>query len=251
MAVGVAACSAESSRFNDNPYAPRGNPEATGSIPPAQAAPAGRVESRPLPPQTAQAAPPCADDAPDAVRAASPAAAGGWRRTARRRLSSPPARARRSDAARTSPTSPDRSRRRSPRRRQLELGRRHRHHRRAGRHHREHRAPLRRAGLRDHPGQQPHRAGDHPSRPATGHSALQQLADSRRRPRRPRHAAPLRSGKPRQVAAASPAGNPGVHVVAPGETLSRISRLYGKPVSEIAKANNIQPTPRSRSATAW
>jgi murein DD-endopeptidase MepM/ murein hydrolase activator NlpD len=33
-----------------------------------------------------------------------------------------------------------------------------------------------------------------------------------------------------------------VHVVAPGETLSKISRLYGKPVGEIAKANNIRPT---------
>jgi murein DD-endopeptidase MepM/ murein hydrolase activator NlpD len=36
------------------------------------------------------------------------------------------------------------------------------------------------------------------------------------------------------------AGNPGVHVVAPGETLSRIGRLYGKPVGDIARANNIQ-----------
>jgi murein DD-endopeptidase MepM/ murein hydrolase activator NlpD len=31
-----------------------------------------------------------------------------------------------------------------------------------------------------------------------------------------------------------------VHVVAQGETLSKISRMYGKPVTEIAKANNIQ-----------
>jgi murein DD-endopeptidase MepM/ murein hydrolase activator NlpD len=30
-----------------------------------------------------------------------------------------------------------------------------------------------------------------------------------------------------------------VHVVAPGETLTKISRLYGKPVHEIAKANNM------------
>jgi murein DD-endopeptidase MepM/ murein hydrolase activator NlpD len=30
-----------------------------------------------------------------------------------------------------------------------------------------------------------------------------------------------------------------VHVVAPGETLSKISRLYGKPLTEVAKANNI------------
>ena len=52
---------------------------------------------------------------------------------------------------------------------------------------------------------------------------------------------PLGSSKPATVAA-SPAGNPGVHVVAQGETLSKISRLYGKPVKEIAKANNMQLT---------
>ena len=42
-------------------------------------------------------------------------------------------------------------------------------------------------------------------------------------------------------AAATPptSTTPGVHVVAPGETLSRISRLYGKPVGELAKANKI------------
>ena len=33
-----------------------------------------------------------------------------------------------------------------------------------------------------------------------------------------------------------------MHVVAPGETLSKISRLYGKPIGEIAKANNIRAT---------
>jgi murein DD-endopeptidase MepM/ murein hydrolase activator NlpD len=44
-----------------------------------------------------------------------------------------------------------------------------------------------------------------------------------------------------RVAAMSPVGNPGVHVVAQGETLTKISRLYGKPVSQIAKANRIQP----------
>jgi murein DD-endopeptidase MepM/ murein hydrolase activator NlpD len=34
----------------------------------------------------------------------------------------------------------------------------------------------------------------------------------------------------------------GTHVVAPGETLNSIARLYGKPVMVIAKANNIAPT---------
>jgi murein DD-endopeptidase MepM/ murein hydrolase activator NlpD len=52
-------------------------------------------------------------------------------------------------------------------------------------------------------------------------------------------AAPL---KPVHAPASIPAGTPGVHIVAPGETLSKISRLYRKPIGVIAKANNIRPT---------
>jgi murein DD-endopeptidase MepM/ murein hydrolase activator NlpD len=52
----------------------------------------------------------------------------------------------------------------------------------------------------------------------------------------------------------SPAGQPrfaltapaGTHVVAPGETLNSIARLYNKPVMVIAKANNIPPDTRVR-----
>jgi len=46
---------------------------------------------------------------------------------------------------------------------------------------------------------------------------------------------------PRTVPAAPPrmAPSDGVHVVAPGETLNSIARLYGKPVLVIARANNI------------
>src|SRR5262249_58020664 len=40
----------------------------------------------------------------------------------------------------------------------------------------------------------------------------------------------------------SPAGNANVHVFAAGDTLSKIAHRYHKPVNEIAKANNIQPT---------
>jgi murein DD-endopeptidase MepM/ murein hydrolase activator NlpD len=54
----------------------------------------------------------------------------------------------------------------------------------------------------------------------------------------PRPAAPTVA----PVAAVNPAGNPGVHVVAAGDTLSKISHRYHKSVNEIAKANNIQPT---------
>ena len=61
---------------------------------------------------------------------------------------------------------------------------------------------------------------------------------------RPPRVRPLRHWAPQACHGrpASPAGNPGVHVVAQGETLSKISRLYSKPVNEIAKANNIQLT---------
>jgi LysM repeat protein len=38
---------------------------------------------------------------------------------------------------------------------------------------------------------------------------------------------------------ASVPSNPGVHVVAPGDTLTKIARRYGKPVHEITKANNL------------
>src|SRR3981081_2790967 len=54
LALAVAGCSGESTRFNDNPFSTNGGPEATGSI--QAAPPAHRVESRPLPPQTGQAA---------------------------------------------------------------------------------------------------------------------------------------------------------------------------------------------------
>ena len=51
------------------------------------------------------------------------------------------------------------------------------------------------------------------------------------------------------VPSAAPVGPPrtalapaaSVHVVAPGETLHSIARLYGKPVMALAKANNIPP----------
>jgi murein DD-endopeptidase MepM/ murein hydrolase activator NlpD len=58
-------------------------------------------------------------------------------------------------------------------------------------------------------------------------------------PLRPRlaSAAPAPVAPPRTT---SPAGA-AVHVVVPGETLRTISRFYGKPVSVIARANNIPP----------
>jgi len=51
-----------------------------------------------------------------------------------------------------------------------------------------------------------------------------------------------RPAVPTPAPAASPPGNGSVHVVAAGDTLSKIAHRYHKSVNEIAKANNIQPT---------
>jgi murein DD-endopeptidase MepM/ murein hydrolase activator NlpD len=53
IAISAAGCSAESARFGEAPYAARGGQgDATGSIPSGQGAPVGHVESRPLPQST-------------------------------------------------------------------------------------------------------------------------------------------------------------------------------------------------------
>ncbi|HEY6254671.1 MAG TPA: peptidoglycan DD-metalloendopeptidase family protein [Xanthobacteraceae bacterium] len=58
VAIGAAGCSAESTRFGEQPYAARSaQGEVTGSIPSGQAAPVGRVEQRPLS-QASQLPPP-------------------------------------------------------------------------------------------------------------------------------------------------------------------------------------------------
>jgi murein DD-endopeptidase MepM/ murein hydrolase activator NlpD len=75
--------------------------------------------------------------------------------------------------------------------------------------------------------------------PATIHSGQQLVI-----PRYQATRVPASPPKIAPVAAMSAAGNPGVHVVAPGETLSKISHLYGKPVGELAKANSIAVTAR-------
>src|SRR5437016_10195162 len=74
MAIGVAGCSSDTTRFNDNPFAAnsRSAPETTGTVWQGQGVPAGRVDSRPLPPQAAQAQP--ANAAPTKLAAANPGA---------------------------------------------------------------------------------------------------------------------------------------------------------------------------------
>lgn len=57
VSAGLAGCSADTHRFAENPFNSR-QQEATGSVPQAQAAPTGRVESRPLPQYQYNAQPP-------------------------------------------------------------------------------------------------------------------------------------------------------------------------------------------------
>ena len=52
----------------------------------------------------------------------------------------------------------------------------------------------------------------------------------------------LPASAPTPAAAGTAGGHSAVHVVAAGDTLSKVSHRYHKSVNEIAKANNIQPT---------
>jgi murein DD-endopeptidase MepM/ murein hydrolase activator NlpD len=63
--------------------------------------------------------------------------------------------------------------------------------------------------------------------------------------------APLTAQEPPPIQMSAPAApsnvaNAGVHVVAPGETINSLSRLYGKPVSAIARANGLATDTRLR-----
>jgi len=238
----LAACSGETQRFSNtnDPYAYRGSADATGSMPPAQAAPAGRVESQPLPPQGAQ--PQYGASAPATYNTASYGTAGGSRGMASYSPSTTAPSTMHASAARPSGVvNPDVTGSVT--------------------------APAKPAGnwswdggtaVTVAPGETIDSIGrrhgvpasaimqaNNITAPATIHPGQQlvipryiQSPVATAAPPATRAAVPA----PKHVAAASPAGNPGVHVVASGETLSKISRLYGKPVTEIAKANNIAPT---------
>jgi murein DD-endopeptidase MepM/ murein hydrolase activator NlpD len=241
----LAACSGETQRFSNNnsdPYAYRGSAEATGSMPPAQAAPAGRVDSQPLPPQGAQ--PQYGASAPATYNTASYGTAGGGRGMASYSPSTTAPSTMHASAARLPSTAAGADVTGSvtapatkpagnwswdggtavtvaPGETIDSIGRRH--------------------GVPPSVIMQ----ANNIAAPATIRPGQQlviprynQSPVATAAPPATRAAAPV----PKHAAAASPAGNPGVHVVASGETLSKISRLYGKPVTEIAKANNIQPT---------
>jgi murein DD-endopeptidase MepM/ murein hydrolase activator NlpD len=209
MSIGVAACSSDTSRFNDNPFAALSHPETTGSVaqgvPQAQAAPVGRVESQPLAPQSAQAQPIKPATKLAAAGPGTPVASGS---VVRKPV---PASANWSwDGGKAITVGPGDT---------ID-------------------AIARRNGV-------PASAivqANNIAPPATIYPG-QRLVIPRYTAAPAVAAAPAptsRPAAPAPVAAASQVGASGVHVVAAGDTLSRISRLYRKPVGEIAKANNIQ-----------
>jgi murein DD-endopeptidase MepM/ murein hydrolase activator NlpD len=228
LVIGVGGCSGEATRFNENPYA-RNNPEATGSIQQQHAAPAGQIESRPLPPPTAQQAPPAT--AKPATVASNGGMAGGSKGMSS--YTPPP-------STGVRPAAPEVTGSVAPKP-----------------------APTgswtwdggtavtvvqgdtietvsRKYGVPP----SALLAANNLVAPATLHAGQPLVIPRYQSNASAPTAAPpaTRVSAPvKPVGAAAPAGNPGVHVVAVGETLSKIARLYGKSVADIAKANNLQP----------
>jgi murein DD-endopeptidase MepM/ murein hydrolase activator NlpD len=162
IAVAVAGCSADSTRFNDSPFASRASTgEVTGSVP--ARAPVSRVEQSQLPP------PPGSQPAP--IATAPVGVSGGGRGMA----SYAPASAPEYTGSVQPPPPPP--------------------------------VPV------------AHAPAARPLPPAPA----------------PIAAVPAHTARTVATQAA------GTHVVAPGETLSKISRRYGKSIADIAKANNIPP----------
>jgi murein DD-endopeptidase MepM/ murein hydrolase activator NlpD len=259
MTIGVAACSGEASRFNDDQYVRTGY-EPPGAIPQWQAVPVARVESQPLPPYSSQVAPtyqsspvapsnqpwraapsypsshvaPSSHAAPTYYGSASAGVRsdiGGGSMDYRARPGSQSA----PDVTNSIAAAPNHSASANwsanggtvitvaPKDNLHAIARRHG-------------VPvdaIRRANNLTAPGIV------HPGQqlviPRYAASPIASSAPGAARPG---------SVPPRPGVAMTPSGSAGVHVVAPGETLSRLGRLYNRPPGAIARANNIQPSAR-------
>src|ERR1700730_2662140 len=230
LALAVAGCSGESTRFNDNPFSTNGGPKATGSIQAAQTAPAHRVESRPLPPQTGQAG----SYSGTSGAAGTSGVAGGGKGMASYTPNASPAPSVASSAQETTGAIA----KPAP----------------SGHWTWEGGTPIT-VNAGDTIDSIAHRYGvpasailqaNNLTAPASI-NAGQQLVIPRyaQATRVPPQAGRLAALPPKTApAAGAPAGNGAVHAGGPGDTLSKISRLYRKPVSDIVKANNIAITTR-------
>src|SRR5215468_2046928 len=199
-AASVAACSADTSRFNENPFASLSHSDATASIPQTQ------VAQGPQPNPTASAAP-ASSGSGKAVALNSPArsgsgdAAGSVLRKSSANWSW--------DGGTAVTVAPGDS---------VET-------------------IARRYGVPASVIMQ----ANNIAAPASLHAG-QRLVIPRYKPSRVATTVPPRPAVPTPAPVASPAGNANIHVVAAGDTLSKIAHRYHKPAHEIAKANNIQPT---------
>ena len=212
-AIGVTACSGDASRLTDNPSAARTGPETTGAISQAQAAPA-RIETRPLPPQTAQVTP--------VSLGGRSGIAGGGRGMASYNPAAPAATPAEATGSITSkPPAPS-----------------------------GHWSWDGGTAVTVAPGDTVETIARRYGVPASAIMKTNNLSSQQSlRPGQqlviPRYVQGSHvPGAPKTTPAATPLGSGGVHVVAAGETLSKISRLYGKPVTEIARANNIDVSAR-------
>ncbi len=209
VAVGAAGCSADSGRFNDNPY--RAQREVTGSV--AQPAPVARVDSQPLPPAPSYGQP-YNQPAYNQQGYGQPA----YGAPARTAAYTPPPPAPRPVAARKWSQGGHWS---------LDGG------------------TTITVAYGDTVDSIAHRYGV----PASAIIQANNLAAPNAIQPGQRLMVPHYSRAPAMPARTAarwgqPAAAPIVHVVAPGETLTRIAHRYGKPLAELARVNNIAPQTR-------
>jgi len=213
-AFGAVACSGDASRLNDTPTATRSGPETTGTI--AQPQPgSAHVESRPLPPQSAQVT-------PVSLGSGRPGIAGGGKGMA---SYSPPAG---TPGEATGSITPKPLKEPAPPSGHWTWN--------GG-------TPVTVA-----PGDTVETIARRYGVPASALIKTNNLSSQQSlRPGQqlviPRYVQASLAA-PKTVPAAAPLGSGGVHVVAAGDTLSKISRIYGKPVTDLAKANNIDANAR-------
>ncbi|HEY7663209.1 MAG TPA: peptidoglycan DD-metalloendopeptidase family protein [Xanthobacteraceae bacterium] len=202
MTVGLAACSSDASRFNGSLLGANSSSEATGSIAQGQGS-AGRVESQPVPPQSAQAQPVPSgatrvaaagrpESAGSVVRKGGAGASWSW------------------DGGKAITVGPRDTIDAIARRNGVPAS-----------------AIIEANNLRP---------------PATIYPGQRLVIPRYTASRVASAAAPIGHRAAPAPVAASSAGPHGVHVVAAGDTLAKISRLYHKSINEIARANNIDTT---------
>jgi murein DD-endopeptidase MepM/ murein hydrolase activator NlpD len=197
VSVGVAACSADTSRFNDNPFASHSNPELTASMPQAQTAQAPQPRSATSVAANSTAAGPGRPGASEVTGSVlrKPGSSGNWSWDGGTAVTVA--------AGETIDT----------------IARRH--------------------GVPASVIMQ----ANNITAPATLYPGQRLVIPRYKSSRVATATAPApRPAVPTPAPVASPAGNANVHVVAAGDTLSKIAHRYHKSVNEIAKANNIQPT---------